>query len=170
MVTFIKTIDVTRPVRISKRNGLKFNMLLDWCIEGVSFLSATLPARKTPLFLATDLENTLPSRKTAFFLATDLENSVSSRKTAFFLDGDLKSIFPSTKSPIFMDRTTCPHPMCDLFPRVADGHKSICFRSGINLYNTTVSPSIQSSGTRLERSVHVTYSSMRIWKNSTMNT
>ena len=32
MVTFIKTIDVTRLVRTSKRKGLKFNMLLDWCI------------------------------------------------------------------------------------------------------------------------------------------
>jgi len=32
MVTFIKTIDVTRLVRTCKRNGLKFNMLLDWCI------------------------------------------------------------------------------------------------------------------------------------------
>ena len=32
MVTFIKTIDVTRLVRMSKRQGLKFNMLLDWCI------------------------------------------------------------------------------------------------------------------------------------------
>ena len=32
MVTFIKTIDVTRLVITSKRKGLKFNMLLDWCI------------------------------------------------------------------------------------------------------------------------------------------
>ena len=32
MVTFIKTIDVTRLVNVSKRKGLKFNMLLDWCI------------------------------------------------------------------------------------------------------------------------------------------
>ena len=32
MVTFIKTIDVTRLVKISKKQGLKFNMLLDWCI------------------------------------------------------------------------------------------------------------------------------------------
>lgn len=32
MVTFIKTIDVTRIVKINKRQGLKFNMLLDWCI------------------------------------------------------------------------------------------------------------------------------------------
>ena len=32
MVTFFKTVDVTRLVRISKRNNLKFNMLLDFCI------------------------------------------------------------------------------------------------------------------------------------------
>ena len=32
MVTFFKTIDVTRLVRISQKKGYKFNMLLDWCI------------------------------------------------------------------------------------------------------------------------------------------
>ena len=32
MVTFFKTIDVTRIVKLSKKRGLKFNMLLDWCI------------------------------------------------------------------------------------------------------------------------------------------
>ncbi len=32
MVTFFKTIDVTRIVIVSKKRGLKFNMLLDWCI------------------------------------------------------------------------------------------------------------------------------------------
>ena len=32
MVTFFKTIDVTRLVQVSKRRGLKFNMLLDYCI------------------------------------------------------------------------------------------------------------------------------------------
>ena len=32
MVTFFKTLDVTNLIRISKRRGLKFNMLLDWCI------------------------------------------------------------------------------------------------------------------------------------------
>lgn len=32
MVTFFKTLDVTRPVRLSKSKGLKFNMLLCWCI------------------------------------------------------------------------------------------------------------------------------------------
>lgn len=32
MVTFIKTLDVTNLVRMSKKRGMKFNMLLDWCI------------------------------------------------------------------------------------------------------------------------------------------
>ena len=32
MVTFFKTLDVTNLVRVSKRKGLKFNMLLDYCI------------------------------------------------------------------------------------------------------------------------------------------
>lgn len=32
MVTFIKTIDVTNLIRISKKKHLKFNMLLDYCI------------------------------------------------------------------------------------------------------------------------------------------
>ena len=32
MVTFFKTLDVTRLVKFSKREGLKFNMLMCWCI------------------------------------------------------------------------------------------------------------------------------------------
>lgn len=32
MVTFFKTINVTRLVRISRKRGYRFNMLLDWCI------------------------------------------------------------------------------------------------------------------------------------------
>ena len=32
MVTFFKTVDVTRLVKISRKKGYKFNMLLDWCI------------------------------------------------------------------------------------------------------------------------------------------
>ena len=32
MVTFFKTIDVTRIVKVSRKTGLKFNMLLDYCI------------------------------------------------------------------------------------------------------------------------------------------
>ena len=32
MVTIFKTLDVTRLLRISRRHGLKSNMLLCWCI------------------------------------------------------------------------------------------------------------------------------------------
>ena len=32
MVTFFKTLDVSHLVRMSKRRGLKFNMLMCWCI------------------------------------------------------------------------------------------------------------------------------------------
>jgi len=32
MVTIMKTLDVTNLVRVSRRRGLKFNMLLDYCI------------------------------------------------------------------------------------------------------------------------------------------
>ena len=31
MVTLVKTLDVSRPVGLSRRRGLKFNMLLCWC-------------------------------------------------------------------------------------------------------------------------------------------
>ena len=31
-VTFFRTLDVSRLVRLSRRNGLKFNMLMCWCI------------------------------------------------------------------------------------------------------------------------------------------
>ena len=32
MVTFIKTLDITRLVKVSRRRRLKFNMLHNWCI------------------------------------------------------------------------------------------------------------------------------------------
>ena len=32
MVTFLKTLDVTNLVRISRKKRMKFNMLLDYCI------------------------------------------------------------------------------------------------------------------------------------------
>ena len=32
MVTFFKTLDVTNLIQVSRRRGLKFNMLLNWCI------------------------------------------------------------------------------------------------------------------------------------------
>ncbi len=36
MVTLIKTLDVTRLRRISRKHGLKFNMLMCWCIGKVA--------------------------------------------------------------------------------------------------------------------------------------
>ena len=36
MVTFFKTLDVTPLVRLSRERGLKFNMLLCWCIGKVA--------------------------------------------------------------------------------------------------------------------------------------
>lgn len=38
MVTFFKTLDVTPLVRLSRRKGLKFNMLLCWCIGSAASL------------------------------------------------------------------------------------------------------------------------------------
>ena len=32
MVTLVKTLDVTRPVRLSRKRGMKFHMLLCWCV------------------------------------------------------------------------------------------------------------------------------------------
>ena len=33
MVTFFKTLDVSRLVKISRKSGMKFNMLMCWCIS-----------------------------------------------------------------------------------------------------------------------------------------
>ena len=43
MVTFFKTLDVTPLVRASRRKGLKFNMLMCWCI-GRAASSMSVPA------------------------------------------------------------------------------------------------------------------------------
>lgn len=32
MVTFFRTLDVSQMLKVSKRNGMKFNMLMCWCI------------------------------------------------------------------------------------------------------------------------------------------
>ena len=47
MVTFFKTLDVTNLVRFSKRRGLKFNMLLDYCI-GKAAPSGSGPSSRAP--------------------------------------------------------------------------------------------------------------------------
>lgn len=39
MVTFFKTLNVSRLVRLSRKNSLKFNMLMGYCIgKAASFL------------------------------------------------------------------------------------------------------------------------------------
>ncbi len=32
MVTFFKTLDVSKILKVSRRKGLRFNMLLCWCV------------------------------------------------------------------------------------------------------------------------------------------
>ena len=32
MMTFFKTLDITNLIRVSKRKGFKFNMLMNYCI------------------------------------------------------------------------------------------------------------------------------------------
>ena len=32
MVTLVKTLDVSRLVKVSKKSGMKFTMLMSWCI------------------------------------------------------------------------------------------------------------------------------------------
>ena len=46
MVTFFKTLDVTRLTRLSRRSGMKFNMLMCWCIGKAAsgIREARLPA------------------------------------------------------------------------------------------------------------------------------
>ena len=41
MLTFVKKMDVTNLVKISKKKHLKFNMLLDYCIGKAGILSVT---------------------------------------------------------------------------------------------------------------------------------
>ena len=36
MVTFFKTLDVTNLIKLSRKKGVKFNMLMDWCIGKAS--------------------------------------------------------------------------------------------------------------------------------------
>ena len=45
MVTFFKTLNVSRLLKISRRKGLKFNMLMCYCTGRAARL-----ARATPLF------------------------------------------------------------------------------------------------------------------------
>ena len=66
MVTLFKTLDVTPLVRLSRRKGLKFNMLLCWCIgkaaSGVKEFY-TLPVGRELLHYDTIAVNTIVKNK-----------------------------------------------------------------------------------------------------------
>lgn len=62
IVTFFKTLDVTPLVRLSKRKGFKFNMLLCWCIGSAASRVKEfylLPVRKELLRYDTLAVNTI---------------------------------------------------------------------------------------------------------------
>ncbi|MGX8705615.1 MAG: CatA-like O-acetyltransferase, family 2 [bacterium] len=48
MVTFLKTLDVTNLVRVSRRRRLKFNMLMCWCVGKAA--APVRPVRPVPEF------------------------------------------------------------------------------------------------------------------------
>ncbi len=67
MVTFFKTLDVTPLVRFSHRRGLKFNMLLCWCIgKAASEIKEfyTLPVGRELLQYDSIAVNTIVKNKT----------------------------------------------------------------------------------------------------------
>ena len=70
MLTFFKTLDVTRLVRLSKRQGLKFNMLMCWCIGRAAsqvkeFYMLPVPyAPSSPTGTAKSVHATCPSPTT----------------------------------------------------------------------------------------------------------
>lgn len=75
MVTFFKTVDVTKLVRLSKKRSLKFNMLLDYCI-GKAALSIkefyTLPVGEKLMQYDTIAVNTILKNKMGEISSCDI--------------------------------------------------------------------------------------------------
>ena len=75
MVTFFKTVDVTKLVRLSKKRGLKFNMLLDYCI-GKAAVSIKefyiLPVGEKLMAYDTVAVNTIVKNKTGEVSSCDI--------------------------------------------------------------------------------------------------
>ena len=75
MVTFLKTVDVTKLVRLSKKRGLKFNMLLDYCI-GKAAVSVKefyiLPVGEKLMAYDTIAVNTIVKNKTGEVSSCDI--------------------------------------------------------------------------------------------------
>ena len=75
MVTFFKTVDVTRLVRVSKKRGLKFNMLLDFCIGKAAAPIKefyTLPVGEKLIRYDTIAVNTIVKNKTGEVSSCDI--------------------------------------------------------------------------------------------------
>ena len=80
MVTFFKTLDVTPLVRLSRRRGLKFNMLLCWCIgKAASEIKEfyTLPVGRELLQYDSIAVNTIVKNKTGEVNSCDVPFSIS---------------------------------------------------------------------------------------------
>ena len=80
MVTFFKTLDVTPLYRLSRRRGLKFNMLLCWCIgkaasEGKEFY--LLPVGRELLQYDSLAVNTIVKNKNGEVSSCDVPFSTS---------------------------------------------------------------------------------------------
>ena len=75
MVTFFKTLDVTPLVRFSRKRGLKFNMLLCWCIgKAASGIKEfyTLPVGRELLQYDSIAVNTIVKNKTGEVSSCDV--------------------------------------------------------------------------------------------------
>ena len=75
MVTFFKTLDVTPLVRFSRKRGLKFNMLLCWCIgKAASEIKEfyTLPVGRELLHYDCIAVNTIVKNKTGEVSSCDV--------------------------------------------------------------------------------------------------
>jgi chloramphenicol O-acetyltransferase type A len=75
MVTFFKTLDVTPLVRLSRKRGLKFNMLLCWCIgKAASEIKEfyTLPVGRELLHYDSIAVNTIVKNKTGEVSSCDV--------------------------------------------------------------------------------------------------
>ena len=75
MVTFFKTLDVTPLVRLSRKRGLKFNMLLCWCIgKAASEIKEfyTLPVGRELLQYDNIAVNTIVKNKTGEVSSCDV--------------------------------------------------------------------------------------------------
>ena len=75
MVTFFKTVDVTRLVRVSKKRGLKFNMLLTFCIGKAAAPIKefyTLPVGEKLIEYDTIAVNTIVKNKTGEVSSCDI--------------------------------------------------------------------------------------------------